>query len=103
VKKPLNEYGPTSTGAKEEEDSDVDLFGSDEEDEEAEKLKAERVAMYNAKKSKSNEQSKARFNRNIKARMLNYKHVKTFCSKLKHHQLCLNHRLLQQRTVDFFF
>jgi len=35
-----------------EEDDEIDLFGSDdEEDEEAEKLKAERVAAYNAKKA----------------------------------------------------
>ena len=39
--------------AEEEEDEDVDLFGSDdeEEDAEAERLKAERVAAYNAKKA----------------------------------------------------
>ncbi|KAI0363236.1 elongation factor 1 beta/delta chain [Pilatotrama ljubarskyi] len=37
---------------KEEDDDDVDLFGSDdEEDAEAERIKAERVAAYNAKKS----------------------------------------------------
>ncbi|KAK7688722.1 hypothetical protein QCA50_008260 [Cerrena zonata] len=37
---------------KEEEDDEIDLFGSDEEDDaEAEKLKAERVAAYNAKKA----------------------------------------------------
>ena len=36
----------------EEDDDEVDLFGSDEEeDAEAEKLKAERVAAYNAKKA----------------------------------------------------
>ncbi len=35
-----------------DEDDDIDLFGSDEEvDEEAEKIKAERVAAYNAKKA----------------------------------------------------
>merc|ERR1712203_1124081 len=35
-----------------EEDDDVDLFGSDdEEDEEAERIKAERIAAYNARKS----------------------------------------------------
>merc|ERR1712212_813794 len=39
-------------GKKEEEDDDVDLFGSDEEeDAEAEKLKAERIAAYNARKA----------------------------------------------------
>jgi elongation factor 1-beta len=38
--------------AEEEEDDDVDLFGSDdEEDEEAERIKAERIAAYNARKS----------------------------------------------------
>ena len=36
-----------------DEDDDLDLFGSDEEeDEEAERVKAERVAAYAAKKSK---------------------------------------------------
>ena len=55
-------YGPESSeltvnpakapAADEEEDDDVDLFGSDdEEDEEAEKLKAERLAEYNKKKA----------------------------------------------------
>lgn len=45
---------PAAAAAKEEEedDDDVDLFGSDEEDEEAERIKAERVAAYAAKKSK---------------------------------------------------
>jgi len=45
---------PAPTGKKDEEagDDDIDLFGSDEEeDAEAEKLKAERVAAYNAKKA----------------------------------------------------
>ncbi|CAI4037108.1 hypothetical protein SMKI_01G0670 [Saccharomyces mikatae IFO 1815] len=39
--------------AEEEDDDDVDLFGSDDEeaDAEAEKLKAERIAAYNAKKA----------------------------------------------------
>lgn len=38
--------------AKEEDDDEVDLFGSDEEeDAEAERVKAERVAAYNAKKA----------------------------------------------------
>ena len=41
----------TSAGAADDED-EVDLFGDDdEEDAEAEKLKAERVAAYNAKKA----------------------------------------------------
>ncbi|CEP18831.1 hypothetical protein [Parasitella parasitica] len=40
------------TAAAEEDEEDVDLFGSDEEeDEEFEKLKAQRVAEYNAKKA----------------------------------------------------
>lgn len=34
-----------------EEEEDIDLFGEDEVDEEAERLKAERVAAYNAKKA----------------------------------------------------
>ena len=38
--------------AAEEDDDEVDLFGSDDEvDEEAERIKAERVAAYNAKKA----------------------------------------------------
>lgn len=35
----------------EDDDDDIDLFGSDD-DEEADRIKAERVAAYNAKKSK---------------------------------------------------
>jgi elongation factor 1-beta len=44
---------PAKAPAAEEEDDDVDLFGSDdeEEDAEAEKLKAERLAEYNKKKA----------------------------------------------------
>ncbi|KAH0834089.1 hypothetical protein J3R83DRAFT_11374 [Lanmaoa asiatica] len=34
-----------------EEDEEIDLFGEEEEDEEAERIKAERVAAYNAKKA----------------------------------------------------
>jgi hypothetical protein len=48
------EATPAPAEVKEEEagDDDIDLFGSDEEvDAEAEKLKAERVAAYNAKKA----------------------------------------------------
>lgn len=72
TKKPVTEYGSacssTLSGSKDaaghcgascataaapkKADDDVDLFGSDEEDEEAEKAKAERLAAYNAKKSK---------------------------------------------------
>merc|ERR1712168_1783314 len=41
-----------AAAAEEEDDDDVDLFGSDEEeDEEAERIKAERIAAYNARKS----------------------------------------------------
>lgn len=36
----------------EEEDDDIDLFGSDDEDEEAERIKAQRVEEYAAKKAK---------------------------------------------------
>lgn len=39
-------------GDDEDEDDDVDLFGSDEDDEEAERLKQERLDAYAAKKSK---------------------------------------------------
>merc|ERR1712213_40750 len=43
--------------AAEEDDDDVDLFGSDEEEEdaEAEKIKAERIAAYNARKATKEE------------------------------------------------
>ncbi len=46
---------PKKVEAKKEEDEDeLDLFGSDDEvDEEAEKIKAERLAAYQAKKSAS--------------------------------------------------
>ena len=55
-KKSVNEYGPAATqagAAEDDDDDDIDLFGSDEEDEEAEKIKQERLAAYEAKKSKS--------------------------------------------------
>ncbi|XP_063073321.1 elongation factor 1-beta [Engraulis encrasicolus] len=61
VKKALGQYGPagvedtTSAGgdaAADEDDDDMDLFGSDEEDEETARIKEERLAAYNAKKSK---------------------------------------------------
>ncbi|XP_060774952.1 elongation factor 1-beta [Neoarius graeffei] len=63
VKKPLGQYGPagvedTTSGAapvkeEEDDDDDIDLFGSDEEeDEETKRIKEERLAAYNAKKSK---------------------------------------------------
>lgn len=44
--------GASKKGAEEEDDDDVDLFGSDEdEDEEAERIKAERVKEYAARKA----------------------------------------------------
>ncbi|KAF7651552.1 hypothetical protein LDENG_00109310 [Lucifuga dentata] len=64
VKKPLGQYGPVGVAdttsssspaaAKDDEDDDIDLFGSDDEEdsEEAAKLKEQRLAEYNAKKSK---------------------------------------------------
>ncbi|MGH0121952.1 UNVERIFIED_CONTAM: hypothetical protein FKN15_077433 [Acipenser sinensis] len=61
VKKPLGKYGPAdvadSTAESKDEDDDdddIDLFGSDDEEESAaaKKLKEERVAQYEAKKSK---------------------------------------------------
>lgn len=46
---------PAKAPAKpDDDDDDVDLFGSDEEDEDAERIKQERVAAYAAKKSTSN-------------------------------------------------
>ena len=53
AKKSLSDFGVTSNGAAEgcKDDDDIDLFGS-EEDEEAEKVKAERVKAYQEKKSK---------------------------------------------------
>ena len=43
---------PAPAEKKEEDEDDIDLFGDDDEDDaEAEKLKAERVAAYNAKKA----------------------------------------------------
>ena len=45
---------PPKPAAKDDDDDDVDLFGSDdEEDAEAERIKQERLAAYEAKKSKS--------------------------------------------------
>ena len=43
--------------AEEDDDDDVDLFGSDDDevDEEAERIKAERIAAYNARKSAKEE------------------------------------------------
>ena len=45
---------PAASASKDDDDDDVDLFGSDDEEEtaEAERIKAERVAAYAAKKSK---------------------------------------------------
>ena len=53
TKKAASEYGPASIEVVD--DDEIDLFGSDdeEEDAEAEKLKAERLAEYHAKKSAS--------------------------------------------------
>lgn len=60
VKKALSDFGvtggaaPAAKAAAADDDDDVDLFGSDDEvDEAAEKLKQERLAAYAAKKSKS--------------------------------------------------
>ncbi|XP_028661942.1 elongation factor 1-beta [Erpetoichthys calabaricus] len=68
VKKPLGKYGPAeiedttaaeskaaaAAAAAEDDDDDIDLFGSDEEEEseEAKRIKEERLAQYEAKKSK---------------------------------------------------
>jgi len=53
-KKPASSYGPAApaAAAEDDDDDDDDLFGSDSEtDEEAEKLKAQRLAEYRAKKA----------------------------------------------------
>ncbi|CAI9536007.1 unnamed protein product [Staurois parvus] len=64
VKKPLGKYGPvniedtTNSAPKEakedDDDDDIDLFGSDdeEESEEAQRIREERLAQYESKKSK---------------------------------------------------
>jgi len=60
VKKDLSAYGASAANAtstpkeskKADDDDDVDLFGSDEEDPEAERLKQERLQMYQEKKAK---------------------------------------------------
>ncbi|XP_053217975.1 elongation factor 1-beta isoform X1 [Podarcis raffonei] len=60
VKKALGKYGPsdvedsTGTGGDSKDDDDIDLFGSDEEEEseEAKRLREERLAQYESKKSK---------------------------------------------------
>lgn len=41
-----------ANGDDDDDDDDIDLFGSDEDDEEAERIKQERVDAYAAKKSK---------------------------------------------------
>ncbi|KAM5153195.1 elongation factor 1-beta [Mantella aurantiaca] len=63
VKKPLGKYGPVNIEdttdsktkeSKEDDDDDIDLFGSDEEEEseEAKRIREERLAQYESKKSK---------------------------------------------------
>ncbi|KAM4626342.1 elongation factor 1-beta [Discoglossus pictus] len=63
VKKPLGKYGPVNIEdttdsapkeSKEDDDDDIDLFGSDdeEESEEAKRIRDERLAQYESKKSK---------------------------------------------------
>ena len=60
TKQSVDSYGPVSASAPaaksggDDDDDDFDLFGDDEEeDDEKEKLKAERIAAYEAKKTKS--------------------------------------------------
>ncbi|XP_018416091.1 PREDICTED: elongation factor 1-beta [Nanorana parkeri] len=63
VKKPLGKYGPVNIEdttdsapkeAKEDDDDDIDLFGSDEEEEseESKRIREQRLAQYESKKSK---------------------------------------------------
>ncbi|XP_030015855.1 eukaryotic translation elongation factor 1 delta a (guanine nucleotide exchange protein) isoform X2 [Sphaeramia orbicularis] len=49
---PVQQAKVTNGGGDKADDDDFDLFGSDEEDEEAERIKQERVEMYAAKKAK---------------------------------------------------
>ncbi|KAG5440380.1 hypothetical protein PCK2_000513, partial [Pneumocystis canis] len=50
--KPVSSYISFPTCQSEEtNESDIDLFGSDEDNEETEKMKAERIALYNEKKA----------------------------------------------------
>ena len=58
VKKAVGTYGPKGgvpAAADADSDDDLDLFGSDDEEDKAElaKLKEDRIAAYNAKKTKS--------------------------------------------------
>lgn len=60
-KESADSFGPLAASSKPEakkdddgdDDDDFDLFGDDEDDEESERLKAERVAAYEARKAKS--------------------------------------------------
>jgi hypothetical protein len=55
-KKPVSEYGPSGAAPAEEkeDEDDIDLFGSDDEvDEEAERLKQQRLEEYRTKKAAS--------------------------------------------------
>ncbi|VDN12558.1 unnamed protein product [Dibothriocephalus latus] len=49
--KPTAAAAPAAVKEADDDDDDVDFFASDEEDEEHERLKAERVAAYNARKA----------------------------------------------------
>uniref|UniRef100_A0A665WDI2 Eukaryotic translation elongation factor 1 delta a (guanine nucleotide exchange protein) n=2 Tax=Echeneis naucrates TaxID=173247 RepID=A0A665WDI2_ECHNA len=49
---PLKQVKVENGGGDDDDDDDIDLFGSDEEDEEAERLKQERLDAYAAKKAK---------------------------------------------------
>jgi elongation factor 1-beta len=51
TKKAASEYGPSASAAAAANEDDIDLFGSDDEDPELEKAKAERLAAYQAKKA----------------------------------------------------
>jgi len=56
VKKPIDSYGPAGAVTNgDASDDDIDLFGSDDDevDEEAERVRQERLAAYAAKKAKS--------------------------------------------------
>ncbi|PJF19243.1 Elongation factor 1-beta [Paramicrosporidium saccamoebae] len=51
TKKAASEYGPSGAPTAAADEDDIDLFGSEDEDPELEKAKAERLAAYQAKKA----------------------------------------------------
>jgi elongation factor 1-beta len=83
---------PAPAKAEDEDDDEVDLFGSDDEvDEEAERIKAERVAAYNAKKAgKPKVAAKVRILPDVSSYFLCrlLPHVNNFCEQYVDIPLC---------------